>query len=123
MWPRVAELLIAAWLASSPWILAAPAGAEFFLRANALGCAALIALFALLSFRAALEKAHLLSIAVALWIIGVAFAAPNPPPPAMYQNFVVVGLLLLLIAVLPSRASEPPKAWRDFIANGDRTME
>jgi hypothetical protein len=114
MWPRVVELLIAAWLASSPWLLAAPADAEFFLRANALICATLIALFALLSFRAALEKAHLLTVAVALWIIGVAFAAPNPPPPAPYQNFVVVGLLLLLIAVLPSRASEPPKAWRDF---------
>lgn len=52
--------------------------------------------------------------ALALWIIGVAFAAPNPPPPAMYQNFVVVGLLLLMIAVLPSRASEPPRGWREF---------
>lgn len=114
MWPRVAELLIAAWLAFSPWILATPAGAEFFLRANALVCAAFIALFALFSFRAALEKAHLLSIAVALWIIGVAFAAPNPPPPAIYQNFVVVGLFLLLLAVLPSRASEPPRGWREF---------
>jgi peptidoglycan/LPS O-acetylase OafA/YrhL len=114
MWPRVVELLIAAWLASSPWIFAAPAASEFFLRANALVCAALIALFALLSFRAAWEKAHLLTIAVAFWIIGVAFAAPNPPPPALYQNFVVVVLLLLLIAVLPSRASEPPRAWREF---------
>ena len=114
MWPRVTELVIAAWLAASPWVLPAPTGAESFLRANALVCAALIALFALLSFRAAFEKAHLLSIAMALWIIGVAFAAPNPPPPAMYQNFVVAGLLLLMIAVLPSRASEPPKAWREF---------
>ena len=114
MWPRVAELLIAAWLAASPWVLPVPTGAEFFLHANALTCAALIALFALLSFRAALEKAHLLSLAVALWIIGIAFTAPNPPPPAMYQNFVVVGLLLLMIAVLPSHASEPPRDWREF---------
>jgi hypothetical protein len=114
MWPRVVELLIAAWLASSPWIFAAPTKSEFFLGANALVSAAFIALFALLSFRTATEKAHLCSIAVALWIIGLAFAAPNPPPPAPYQNFVVVGLLLLMIAVLPSRVSEPPKAWRDF---------
>jgi Na+/melibiose symporter-like transporter len=114
MWPRVTEILIAVWLASSPWIFAAPAESEFFLRANALACATLIALFALLSFRTVFGKAHLLTIAVALWMIGVAFAAPDPPPPAPYQNFVVVALLLLMIAVLPSRASEPPKAWRDF---------
>jgi hypothetical protein len=114
MWPRVVELLIAAWLASSPWIFAAPADADFLLRVNALVCATLIALFALLSFHPAWERAHVLTIAVALWIIGVAFAAPNPPPPAPYQNFVVVGLLLLLIAVLPSRASEPPRGWREF---------
>lgn len=114
MWPRVVELLIAVWLAASPWVLPMPAGAESSLRANALACAALTALFALLSFRATLEKAHLLSLAVAAWLIGIAFAAPNPPPPAMYQNFVVVGLLILLVAVLPSRASEPPRAWREF---------
>jgi hypothetical protein len=95
-------------------MLPVPADAEFFLRANALICAALIALFGLLSFRPALEKAHLFSNAVALWIIGVAFAVPDPPPPAIYQNFVIVGLLLLLIVVLPSRASEPPRGWREF---------
>jgi hypothetical protein len=114
MWPRVTEILIAAWLAAGPWIFGSPTESEFFLKVNALVSAALIVLFALLSFRAATEKAHLLSVVVALWIIGVAFAAPNPPPPAPYQNFVVVGLLLLLVAILPSRASEPPKAWRDF---------
>jgi hypothetical protein len=116
MWPRVAELLIAAWLAASPYLLPAPARSEFFLHINAIVCAALIAVFALLSFRAGWGKAHLLSLAVALWLIGVAFSAPNPPPPAPYQNFVVVGLLLLLFGVLPSRASEPPRAWREFDA-------
>jgi hypothetical protein len=114
VWPRVVELLIALWLAVSAWVLPMPMGAEFFLRVNALVSAALIALFALLSFRAALEKAHLLSMAVAAWLIGIAFAAPNPPPPAMYQNFVVVGLLLLLVTILPSRASESPRGWREF---------
>ena len=114
MWPRIVELLLAAWLAASPWLLPAPTDAASFLRVNALVCAGLIALFALLSFRAAWEKAHLLSFAVALWLIGIAFLQPNPPPPASYQNFVVTGLTLLLFAVLPSRASDPPRAWRKF---------
>jgi hypothetical protein len=119
MWPRVAELLIAIWLAASPYVLSAPAGSEFFLRINALICAALVAVFALISFRDAWAKAHLLSLAVALWLIGVAFVAPNPPPPLAYQNFVVVGLLLLLFGVLPSRASEPPRPWREFYERKD----
>ena len=121
MWPRVAELLLAAWLAASPWMIAPPAGAGASIRINALACAALIALFALLSFRAALEKAHLFSIAVALWLIGIAFLQPDPPPPAAYQNFVVTGLTLLLFAILPSRASEPPRAWREFWRGSSNT--
>jgi hypothetical protein len=114
MWPRIAELLISAWLAASPWIVPSPAGADPIVRTNALVCAALIALFALLSFRAPWEKAHLLSLPVAVWLVAIAFLQPNPPPPAPFQNFVVTGLTLLLFAILPTRASEPPRAWREF---------
>ena len=114
MWPRLAELLIAVWLAASPWLLPMPGGAGAFLRANALVCAGLVALFALLSFRRALAKAHLLSLGVAVWLAAVAIAAPDPPPPAAYQNCMVVGLLLLLFAVVPSRASEAPSGWQEF---------
>jgi len=114
MWPRIADLCPAAWLAASPWVIPAPAGDEASLRTHALAGAAFIALFALLSFRAAWEKAHLLSLAPALWIIGVAFLQPDPPPAAAYQNFVVTGLTLLLFVILPSRASESPRAWREY---------
>lgn len=114
MWPRIAELLLAAWLAASPWVIPAPAGDEASIRAHAIACAAAIALFALLSFRPAWEKAHLLSLAPALWLIGVAFLQPDPPPAAAYQNFVVTSLTLLLFAILPSRASQSPRAWREF---------
>jgi peptidoglycan/LPS O-acetylase OafA/YrhL len=114
MWPRITELFLAVWLVASQWIVPTPAGTEPFIRTNALTCAALIALFALLSFRAALEKAHLLTLVVALWLIVLAFLQPDPPPPAAYQNFAVTGLTLLLFAILPSRASDPPRAWREF---------
>lgn len=114
MWPRVVELLIAAWLAASPWIIPSPAGSGNSVRLNALICAALIALFALISFREAWEKAHLFSLTVAAWLIAIAFFQPDPPPPAVYQNFVVTGLTLLFFAVLPSHASDPPRAWREF---------
>jgi hypothetical protein len=114
MWPRIAELLISAWLAASPWIVPAPPSTEHFVRMNALAAATLVTIFALLSFRASWEKAHLLSLAIALWLVIVAFLQPNPPPPPPFQNFAVTGLLLLLFAILPTRASEPPRAWREF---------
>ena len=113
MWPRAAELLLAAWLAASPWLLPVPAEDANFLRVNSLACAALIALAAMLSFRTTWGKAHLASLALALWLIAVAFRQPDPPPAAAYQNYVITGLTLLLFAVLPSRAGEPPSGWRE----------
>jgi hypothetical protein len=56
---------------------------------------------------------HLMHLVIALWLIAFAFARPSPPP-APYQNYVVIGLLLTLLAVIPTRASEPPSAWREF---------
>jgi len=114
MWPRIIELLLAAWLAASPWIVPAPPDAAPFLRLNSLACAAAIAALALISFRSAWEKAHLGSLAIGLWLIALAFLQPNPPPPPAYQNYVVTALLLLTFAILPTRASDPPRAWSDF---------
>jgi hypothetical protein len=40
--------------------------------------------------------------------------APYPTPPAL-QNDLLVGVLLLMFAILPSEASLPPRSWRDYL--------
>ncbi|HRX85812.1 MAG TPA: hypothetical protein P5572_12405 [Phycisphaerae bacterium] len=112
MWPRVLEFVLACWLAISPFVFRS--GAEVsWLWTNDLVCAFAVAAAALLSLHHRLHRTHLANLAVALWLIGLAFARTSPPP-AAYQNDLVVGLLLILFTIIPSRAAHPPRAWQRF---------
>jgi peptidoglycan/LPS O-acetylase OafA/YrhL len=113
MWARISEILLACWLALSPFILVEEANRGSYLLHD-FGCAAAIAGFALLSFWPRFGKAHLCTLAVAAWLVGIGFAQPDPPPPLAYQNCVVVGALLIMFVIVPSHASEPPRRWREF---------
>jgi hypothetical protein len=117
MWARVVELLLACWLVASPFLFRHPSG-ERILWWTDVGGGALIALFALLSWRQWLRRAHLLSIVVALWLIGFGFLGSPYPPPAALQNDIVVGMVLLTFAIVPGEASRPPAAWRE-VPGGD----
>jgi len=122
MWARGIELLLAGWLAASPLIFQ-HAPEALLLWVTDLLCAVSMASFSLLSFRPALEKAHLLNLVVAAWLLGVgAFTVPSPPPPAL-QNEVVIGLLLLMLAIVPSHASHPPRAWQEFQEDSRQTSD
>jgi hypothetical protein len=118
MWARVIEILMAAWLAASPLIFRHSPDARL-LWVTDLSCALGVAIFSILSFRPELSKLHLLNLAAACWLLGVgAFAAPSPPPPAL-QNEVMIGLLLLMFAIVPSHASDPPRSWLEFYDNDE----
>lgn len=113
MWPRVVEVMLACWLMVSPFVFRYPPDATF-LWVNDYVCATLIVLFSMLSNIPRIEKIHLVNLAVALWLIGVAYLQPTAPPPPPYQNYVVLGFGLLIFGILPSHASEPPRAWKEF---------
>jgi hypothetical protein len=118
MWPRCAEILLAAWLLASPFVFGhadRPA-----LRWQDHGTALALLLLALLSFVPALRRAHLGSVLVALWLIGLGYAgsAGVPPAPAS-QNHIAVGLVLSLFAIIPSEATRPPVAWRRHLERHD----
>ncbi len=113
MWARVVEFMLACWLSISPFIFRHPFE-ETFLWANDLTCAVLIALFALLSFVKGLEKIHLLTLGVALWLWGLGYTTFPDPAPIALENDLTVGLLLLMIALVPSQSSLPPRSWRKF---------
>jgi hypothetical protein len=122
MWARVIEVLLACWLAVSPFLFR-HAPAETFLWITDLSCAVIIALFSLLSYRPRWEKTHLLNLAVAGWLIGTGFLVAESPPPPAIQNHVVIGLLLLMFAVIPSHAERPPRSWQEFYKNGQEAVE
>jgi hypothetical protein len=113
MWARVVEFMLACWLAISPFIFRYPPQ-ETFLWTNDLICACLIALFALLSFWDPLRKIHLLSLGVAFWLLGHGYSTfPSIALPPQ-ENSVVLGLLVLMLAIIPSQSHLHSRSWQEF---------
>lgn len=113
MWARVVEIMLAAWLFISPFVFRLENN-EIFLWTNAFATGGLVALISLVSFWPKAEKLHLLNLGVGAWLLGVAFAWTDQPPPPELQNYTVLGLLLTMFAVIPSRSQLPPRPWREF---------
>ncbi|QDT07053.1 hypothetical protein K227x_54780 [Rubripirellula lacrimiformis] len=111
MWGRVVEIMTAVWLASSPWIFRASSDPS--LMWGDLGISLLIASLAGLSYWRPTRHAHLLILFVAVGLITWGRLAGTPPPSA-HQNHIVVGLFLLMMALIPNDASNPPEAWSKF---------
>jgi hypothetical protein len=113
MWARVVEFMLACWLAISPFIFHYPKD-QTTLWVNDFTCSILIALFSLLSFHEKLEKMHLLILLVGLWLLAFGYRAFPLDATHAEQNATTVGLLLLMVAIIPSHSQLPPKKWRRF---------
>jgi hypothetical protein len=114
MWPRFAELVIAAWLAASPWVFGHVDGPSL-LRASDWICAAAIAACAAASFTQRARRAHLAELLVAAWLLGFGYLASSAALPAL-QNNILVAMVLIMFAIVPNEANRPPRAWREFMA-------
>ena len=115
MWPRTSEVALAVWLALSPFIFRhAPEHAVLWW--SDMVAAFLVMTISLLSFWRRTLHVHLLNVPIALWLMAFGyFALGNPPPPGA-QNEMVVGLILLMFAIIPSEATLPPAEWREASA-------
>jgi hypothetical protein len=113
MWARVVEFMLACFLAISPFIYNYSAE-ETFLWANDFICAFLIALFALLSFWHPLRKMHLLTMGVAIWLWCVGYQTFPMPATPQENSIVVIALILVMLAIVPSHSEYPPQPWQDF---------
>lgn len=113
MWARIVEVMLGVWLALSPFIFRIPTE-ERFLWWNDLFAAAVIVALALTSFKPELERAHLGLLPVAAWLVVSAYWLGSVPPEPAFQNHVVVGWLLAMFAIIPSRSDTPPRAWERF---------
>lgn len=112
MWARVVEVMLGCWLALSPATFErAAASGELWLTDICAG--GLVICFALASFWQPTRRAHLAILVVATALVAKGFMVPFPPS-AAEQNHILVGLLLMMFAIIPGRASQPPQGWKEF---------
>jgi hypothetical protein len=114
MWPRIMELVIAAWLAASPFVFGSINGPTKFW-ASDFAAAAAIAILALASFAERTRRAHVLELLVAAWLLGFGYLASAEPLPNL-QNNILTAMVLMMVAIIPTPATEPPRAWKEFLA-------
>ena len=113
MWGRILEIMFGLWLIISPFIFGHyPMNQILWM--NDMVCGSIVVLLALLSFWHRLRHAHIAILAVALWLIGFAHLYGGYPAAPGYQNNVITGLILLLLAIIPNQAKQPPLAWRHY---------
>lgn len=110
MWGRVVELMIAVWVAISPFVFRVADDTTL------LWCDSLIALsicvFSGLAFWMPTRHAHLLTLPLSIGLVLWGRFAELPPPP-IHQNHIVVGFFLMLMVFVPNDASYPPVGWRE----------
>jgi peptidoglycan/LPS O-acetylase OafA/YrhL len=113
MWARIIEFMLACWLAISPFLFGyTPEQTPFFV--NDFICAFLMGVFSLGSYFHSVRKLHLLNLAISLWLLLVAFWIDPKANHLIVQNYTVVGLLLFMLAIVPSSANDPPYSWQKF---------
>jgi 4-hydroxybenzoate polyprenyltransferase len=113
MWGRNTEFALACWLAMSPFIIGYRPEA-IFLWVLTWGSALFVATTSLLSYYERFKKVHLADLLVASALILAAYLLPLERSSPVIQNFFTVGFLLLMFAIIPSRASHPPRGWQDL---------
>lgn len=115
IWPRILEIVLGCWLLMSPFIFGHyPDRRELWL--SDMICGALVLLISSSSISVRLRRLYLLNLGVALWIMIHAYLQSPPPhhaPPAI-QNELITGLILLMVAIIPSDTSRPPREWQEF---------
>lgn len=119
MWARVVEIMLGCWLLVSPFVFGHPSddavawGIDF-------AAGSLVILLGLLSFWRPARWAHLALLLVAAGLIAGAYARSGESALASAQNHMSIGVLLLMFAIIPNDASQPPHGWRRTLPAPER---
>lgn len=112
MWARHFEVSLAIWLSLSWLIFRYPENSSLLL-VHDFFIAAVIATISLLNYK--YRYIHLLNVLTSLWLIIFAYFNYTSITNVPYQNYMVLGLILLMFSIIPPRASYPPEEWEEFI--------
>jgi hypothetical protein len=110
-WPRYCELLLGLWLIASGWIIEDPSRSQY--RAVTITSGVLILVLDILSVSLYQRYAHLLILPVSAALLAFGFLRTAAEAQGT-QNAIVVALLLLMFAILPTEATQPPPSWREL---------
>jgi hypothetical protein len=111
MWARHSELFLGFWVALGPFVFRMPLDGGAVVASTFL-CAAALVVLPLASYWPPLRRAPLLELVVAAWLIGFGWWRGREAPTPDAQSDICVGLLIAMLAIVPSRASLPPLPWR-----------
>jgi CHASE2 domain-containing sensor protein len=113
MWPRAVEIGLGVWLGMSPFIFRYTDDMQAW-RTLDLAAAALIIGFGLLSFWRPSHRAHVVTLFVAGLLAGYSYFVIGQPAPAHAQNHLIVGILLAMLALIPSQYDKPRVKWERY---------
>jgi peptidoglycan/LPS O-acetylase OafA/YrhL len=109
-WARCVEAVLGAWLLSAPLVL--DHGDDALLWGNDVLCGLLILGCALIPCFGRWPRLHLFHLLTGSWLVGVGWMVSRQPERwVASQNSVMVGLVLLIFALIPTQATQPPDGW------------
>lgn len=114
MWARHFEIFLGFWIAISWLIFSYPPNMFVFTYVDWLTCI-VISVFSLGSYWKKFRLLHLLNFIVGCILVGIAFVNKDQAEQPLFQNYVVLGLVLLMFSIVPSHSSLPPTRWIKFL--------
>lgn len=112
MWQRTIEIMLAVWLSISPFIFQHPPDNTLWWYHDWI-VAFLILVLASAAFIETFRFSHFLEIPIALWLIGFGWYSGGASMGApAEQNWMIVGLLILMTAILPTDSTDTPTNWQ-----------
>ena len=118
MWPRTVEILVGVWLAVSPFVFGYTDEMAAWWTIDFLA-ATLIVGVGMVRFWRPMRRAKVVTLFVAGALAGYSYLALDHPSPPHAQNHLVVGILLLMMAMIPSPSERPPAKLLRFHASPD----
>lgn len=110
MWPRTVEIMLAFWLLLGPFIFDPSGRAPLPFAASYVAAFATLT-FSSLSFFRKWERAHVGTLGAGVLLTTLAYVAAGPEAAPGYQNLIISGLLISMMAMIPSHCDVPPKKW------------